>query len=244
MPTKRRIFSAGVLAVAISLSPLAAKAQSGQITGISVQPSPAMVGRQVTITVQGTGICYGGSFNTGEPEDPKKQYGGPLAIGPRRPSWEITQAALPVSFTWFYDKSGTYHITAAGYPHMCTGQASFDLVVRASPDNKFVGSVLGAAGSRAASAPVSRMGGSDTCKQGFVWREAVKSDHVCVSPETRARTRAENGTGGVRTVPGSDTCKQGYVWREAVPTDHVCVTPQSRAAAAEDNRRAAERRVN
>src|SRR5215475_9717514 len=79
------------------------------------------------------------------------------------------------------------------------------------------------------------MAASDTCKPGFVWREAVKSDHVCVSPQTRARTRAENETAGQRAMPGSDGCRQGYVWREAVPTDHVCVAPQSRAAASDDN---------
>lgn len=93
-------------------------------------------------------------------------------------------------------------------------------------------------------APPGRGTRHDTCKQGFVWREAQISDHVCVTPQTRARTRAENYAGGRTTVPGSDVCKQGYVWREAVRTDHICVTPQSRAAAADDNRHAAERRMN
>ena len=31
---------------------------------------------------------------------------------------------------------------------------------------------------------------ADTCKQGFVWREATKDDHVCVTPATR--TQAAN----------------------------------------------------
>jgi hypothetical protein len=34
--------------------------------------------------------------------------------------------------------------------------------------------------------------GPDTCKQGFVWREADERDHVCVTPEVRERTREEN----------------------------------------------------
>ncbi|RBQ16414.1 hypothetical protein DP939_31185 [Spongiactinospora rosea] len=29
--------------------------------------------------------------------------------------------------------------------------------------------------------------GPDTCKQGFVWREANRSDHVCVYPSSRSR---------------------------------------------------------
>ena len=32
----------------------------------------------------------------------------------------------------------------------------------------------------------------DTCKQGLVWREARPGDHVCVSPDFRARTIGEN----------------------------------------------------
>ena len=34
--------------------------------------------------------------------------------------------------------------------------------------------------------------GPDTCKQGWVWREAYEGDVICVTPETRARTKAEN----------------------------------------------------
>lgn len=84
----------------------------------------------------------------------------------------------------------------------------------------------------------------DSCKPGFVWRETQSSDHVCVTPQTRARTLNENQTASQHKLPNSDACKQGYVWRQVVPTDHVCVTPQSRAVANEDNRYAAERRAN
>jgi len=82
--------------------------------------------------------------------------------------------------------------------------------------------------------------GSDTCIQGFVWREAVPSDHVCVTPQVRQQTRSDNSQADVRRSPtggpyGPDTCIQGFVWREAFPGDHVCVTPQTRAQAAQDN---------
>jgi len=91
--------------------------------------------------------------------------------------------------------------------------------------------------------------GQDTCKQGFVWRETVPSDHVCVTPQTREQTHTDNAKAGERREPnggayGADTCKQGFVWREATPSDHVCVTPQVRASTAEDNKHAGERRIN
>jgi hypothetical protein len=90
--------------------------------------------------------------------------------------------------------------------------------------------------------------GPETCKQGFVWREATDGDKVCVTPATRARVRADNAQAANRREPnggayGPDTCKQGYVWRETIPSDHVCVTPAERSAAAEDNSRASDRRV-
>jgi hypothetical protein len=34
--------------------------------------------------------------------------------------------------------------------------------------------------------------GPDTCRQGYVWREASPGDHVCVKPETRDQARADN----------------------------------------------------
>ncbi len=91
--------------------------------------------------------------------------------------------------------------------------------------------------------------GPDTCKQGFVWREAVPNDHVCVTPQTREQARADNAIGAERREPnggayGPDTCKQGFVWREATSSDHVCVTPQVRTNTAEDNKHVGERRVN
>jgi hypothetical protein len=81
---------------------------------------------------------------------------------------------------------------------------------------------------------------SDTCIQGYVWREAFPSDHVCVTPETREQAAYDNSQASDRIDPdnqtyGPDTCIQGYVWREAFPSDHVCVTPETREQTAYDN---------
>jgi hypothetical protein len=92
--------------------------------------------------------------------------------------------------------------------------------------------------------------GPDTCIFGFVWREVVPSDHVCVSPQERDTVRADNGQAAARRSPhggpfGADTCIQGFVWREATgPGDHVCVTLQQRQQARDDNAHAAERRTD
>jgi len=87
---------------------------------------------------------------------------------------------------------------------------------------------------------------SDQCVQGFVWREAVAGDHVCVSQQTRAQAQTDNQQGAARKSPtggpfGPDTCLPGFVWREATPNDHVCVTPQARDTTAADNRQAQSR---
>lgn len=88
---------------------------------------------------------------------------------------------------------------------------------------------------------------ADTCKQGFVWREATKNDHVCVTPATRTEAANDNQAAASRRAGGGasgpDTCKPGFVWREVVPSDHVCVTPQVRSAAAADNAAANQRRA-
>lgn len=81
--------------------------------------------------------------------------------------------------------------------------------------------------------------GPDTCAQGYVWREAIPSDHVCVTPGVRDRTRQENGAAeGLRDpngAYGSNSCKQGYVWRNAFNGDAVCVTPNIRDEVAAEN---------
>jgi hypothetical protein len=42
--------------------------------------------------------------------------------------------------------------------------------------------------------------GPDTCLQGYVWREAVPGDHVCVTPETRAQAAQDNSLAASRRV--------------------------------------------
>ena len=92
--------------------------------------------------------------------------------------------------------------------------------------------------------------GPDTCIQGYVWREAVSGDHVCVTPETRDQAAEDNRLANdpSRRSPtggdyGPDTCVQGYVWREVVPSDHVCVTPETRDQVQRDNALADSRRA-
>ena len=38
--------------------------------------------------------------------------------------------------------------------------------------------------------------GPNTCVNGYVWREAVPGDHVCVTPATRQQVHDDNLTGG------------------------------------------------
>jgi hypothetical protein len=80
--------------------------------------------------------------------------------------------------------------------------------------------------------------GVDSCSQGYVWRQAVPADHVCVVPATRTQTWADNAAAPGRWVNGPfgpHTCVNGFVWREAVFGDDVCVTPAIRTQAAQDN---------
>jgi hypothetical protein len=81
---------------------------------------------------------------------------------------------------------------------------------------------------------------ADHCLEGFVWREASPSDHVCVTPAVRQQARNDNAQSASRRNPGGgpsgpDTCVQGFVWREAFSGDHVCVTPEVRSQARSDN---------
>lgn len=100
-----------------------------------------------------------------------------------------------------------------------------------------------------AAAPAARGGdyGPDTCLNGFVWREVVSSDHVCVMPGVRTQVGWDNAQAAARRSPsggayGPDTCLPGFVWREAVAGDHVCVDPRVRDQARSDNLQAASRR--
>jgi len=90
--------------------------------------------------------------------------------------------------------------------------------------------------------------GPYTCKSGFVWREAFPNDFVCVTPQIRSQTAADNAQASARRSPnggayGPNTCLSGYVWREARPSDLVCVVPQMRDQARSDNANAVFRMV-
>ena len=50
----------------------------------------------------------------------------------------------------------------------------------------------------------------DTCLQGYVWREAVPGDHVCVTPETRALVAQDNSLAASRRA---DSCATGVAGR-------------------------------
>jgi hypothetical protein len=88
---------------------------------------------------------------------------------------------------------------------------------------------------------------ANDCIAGFVWREAVPGDHVCVIPERREQAKADNALADSRRNPnggpyGPNTCLQGFVWREATPADLVCVPVQTRTETRQDNALAASRR--
>ncbi len=62
--------------------------------------------------------------------------------------------------------------------------------------------VLNTAGQAAAALrPADLPHGPDTCKNGFVWREARPADHVCVTPATRQTTSDENRLAASRVDP-------------------------------------------
>ena len=89
--------------------------------------------------------------------------------------------------------------------------------------------------------------GPDTCLNGFVWRGAVPTDHVCVAPAVRSQIAQDNAQAVARRSPtgglyGPDTCLPGYVWRDAFANDHVCVAPAVRSQAQGDNLKAGTRR--
>lgn len=89
--------------------------------------------------------------------------------------------------------------------------------------------------------------GPDTCRNGYVWRDAAPGDHVCVRPASRSRAAAENAAAASLIDPlgayGPYTCINGYVWREAFRGDVVCVTPPRRDAVSVENAMGPSRRV-
>ncbi len=96
--------------------------------------------------------------------------------------------------------------------------------------------------------------GVDTCKQGYVWREGISNDHVCVTPDERDRAKQDNAAEAAHrdpvTAPGTNVhmlgryrCKPGYVPRLISGNDTVCVTPARRARVQQDNAAATSRRL-
>jgi len=81
--------------------------------------------------------------------------------------------------------------------------------------------------------------GPDTCVPGYVWRDAIPGDHVCVTPDRRTAAAHENAIAGSRVNPagayGPNTCVAGFVWREAYSGDVVCVTGARRTAVHQEN---------
>jgi hypothetical protein len=84
---------------------------------------------------------------------------------------------------------------------------------------------------------------ADTCIQGFLWREANPTDHVCVQGGMAHEVHVQNLHPTDNQVPGSNTCVSGFVWREAFDGDTVCVSPDFRANVRADNAAAASRVV-
>ena len=89
--------------------------------------------------------------------------------------------------------------------------------------------------------------GPDTCKDGYVWRDIYPGDHVCVTPESRAKAAHENAIAGSRVDPagayGPNSCKPGFVWREAYSGDKVCVTGERRTEVGVENAEGPSHRV-
>jgi hypothetical protein len=98
-----------------------------------------------------------------------------------------------------------------------------------------------------APSPAQAAPAADICVSGYVWRDAVAGDRVCVTPQTRSQAWYDNSQAHLRRNPygayGPYTCISGYVWRTVVPSDLVCVLPATRTQAAYDNTQAPYRRM-
>jgi len=120
------------------------------------------------------------------------------------------------------------HMTYPGSPATTTVSRRRAVVVALAMITVVVG-VVGAQGTAEADGPPDIW-----CRAGFVWRQAVSWDQVCVVPQTRDQTWNDNALDGQRKL-SNGWCVSGFVWREAVVGDHVCVAPWTRAQAAYDN---------
>ena len=85
-----------------------------------------------------------------------------------------------------------------------------------------------------------------TCLPGFVERQSHPDDHVCVTPDSKARAQAENAVAPLSWTPGPfgpKTCASGLVWREAFEGDFTCVTPSIRTFVSQENALGPSRRT-
>ncbi|WP_432153866.1 RICIN domain-containing protein [Streptomyces tricolor] len=80
--------------------------------------------------------------------------------------------------------------------------------------------------------------GPSTCKRGYVWRESHPGDHVCVTPQVRSQTWAQNRANNANT-DDNGRCRYGLVAREAIPGDEICVSQDVRDETRKANEQAA-----
>jgi hypothetical protein len=69
------------------------------------------------------------------------------------------------------------------------------------------------------------------CPPGFVWRNAGRTDWLCVDPAEARRIAEENRRAAKDWVEGPDgipSCRSGLVRRGAFKSDFVCVDPLRR----------------
>lgn len=88
----------------------------------------------------------------------------------------------------------------------------------------------GVAGFNRAGRP-SYVEGGWQCPPGFVWRNAGRTDWLCVDPAEARRIAEENGRAAQNWIDGPDgnrSCRSGLVRRGAFKSDFVCVDPLRR----------------
>ncbi|WP_457646470.1 SH3 domain-containing protein [Profundibacter sp.] len=147
--------------------------------------------------------------------------------------------------------SGRYLIAVEGRSEAggsTGGRSGSDDAAAAAIIGAIIGGVIAGNSSSPAPAPAPALPyGPDTCKPGYVWRDAIPGDHVCVRPARRSKAAHENSIAGSRVNPtgsyGPNTCKSGFVWREAYSGDVVCVTPARREQVRRENRDGPSHRV-
>lgn len=143
--------------------------------------------------------------------------------------------------------SGSYLIASESVEAQPSRNNNDDAIAAA-----IVGAIIGGVLAGSSSSPVPAAEpelpyGPDTCKPGYVWRDAIPGDHVCVRPNRRSTAAQENSVAGSRVNPdgayGANTCRSGFVWREAYAGDVVCVSGARRSQVRQENRDGLSHRV-